>query len=88
MNVHGDSEAAAQSASRATPLRQSALARMRSGRHMGGQNTRMPNGTVARLIYFAFFLKMTGREKSKPSSAMRGGGGGTGLARSTIATAA
>ncbi|MGC1849180.1 MAG: hypothetical protein WA707_16675, partial [Pseudolabrys sp.] len=42
---------------------------------MGGQNTRMPNGTVARLIYFAFFLNMTGREKSKPSSAMRGGGG-------------
>jgi hypothetical protein len=32
---------------------------------MGGQNTRMPNGTVARLIYFAFFLNMTGIGHSK-----------------------
>src|SRR6476620_5693424 len=38
--------------------------------------------------YLPVFLKMTGREKSRPSSAMRGGGGGTGLARSTIASAA
>src|SRR6476620_9951053 len=37
---------------------------------------------------FEFFLKITGREKSNPSSATRGGGGGTGLARSTITIAA
>jgi hypothetical protein len=41
-----------------------------------------------RLYHLLFFLKMTGSEKSKPSSAIRGGGGGTGLARSTIAMAA
>src|SRR5262245_33803935 len=38
--------------------------------------------------YLPLFLKMTGREKSRPSSAIKGGGGGTGLARSTIARAA
>ena len=35
---------------------------------MGGQNTRMPNGTVARLIYFAFFLNMTGHRTFKGSA--------------------
>jgi hypothetical protein len=37
---------------------------------------------ILKIGHFAFFLKMTGKEKSKPSSATRGGGGGTGLARS------
>ena len=36
---------------------------------------------ILKIGHFAFFLKMTGKEKSKPSSATRGGGGGTGLAR-------